>query len=530
MIQEPNINTVSSPVVLQVGGFNSLAGIQAAMTYAVALGASRSNPYLLMVAPGTYTEDISLVAGVHLKANASPARSYATVLAGKVTADFGVVSGTLANYTTSMQGFRIDSQSGSYGIEFKGSYAQEVHFIDCQVYMGSAGKGVKFSNTGTDSGTKSIARLEGFKVWGAATNTNLPFDHSAGRIEWVGNNTVENASSYNSVAMAISGTAQQWSDGSNVSIYGQLTAASSDVVLLPQLGVKTLTASCIVTSMSNLFVVGLANLSAISASSNAAVSGAGIFIHSPSVLTFSNFATKVAATVNGGLGPFYPGYYIPSNTIQLTEGGTGATSASAARTALGVPATGAVTSSGLTMTNGKLAGRSSTGDGAIQEISVGTGLALSGGILSNTVTGGGGGGITYDKTSITTASLANGTYHDEQVTLAYVRGLIDYSRLEKLDGDNSSVSVRIYEGDPAGAGVLKVILVGSSYSGHMWMSETVLEGNQIEFSGNVVNCPISFKITDPWIRIKNEDYSTTASAIKLDMYTREIAEPAQEFL
>lgn len=49
-----------------------------------------------------------------------------------------------------------------------------------------------------------------------------------------------------------------------------------------------------------------------------------------------------------------------------------------------------VTAVNLQMSTGKLLGRSSAGSGGIEEITVGSGLSLSGGTLS--ATGGGGGG------------------------------------------------------------------------------------------------------------------------------------------
>lgn len=47
-----------------------------------------------------------------------------------------------------------------------------------------------------------------------------------------------------------------------------------------------------------------------------------------------------------------------------------------------------VTSLGAQMSTGKLLGRSTAGSGAIEEISVGSGLSLSGGTLSTTGVGG----------------------------------------------------------------------------------------------------------------------------------------------
>lgn len=51
----------------------------------------------------------------------------------------------------------------------------------------------------------------------------------------------------------------------------------------------------------------------------------------------------------------------------------------------------AITGSGFTMGTGKLLGRSTASTGAIEEITVGSGLSLSGGTLS--ATGGPGGGV-----------------------------------------------------------------------------------------------------------------------------------------
>lgn len=58
--------------------------------------------------------------------------------------------------------------------------------------------------------------------------------------------------------------------------------------------------------------------------------------------------------------------------------------AGAQRTALGVAAAGGIVSSGLTMTTARLLGRTTASSGAIEEIAIGSGLSLSGGILSNT--------------------------------------------------------------------------------------------------------------------------------------------------
>lgn len=76
--------------------------------------------------------------------------------------------------------------------------------------------------------------------------------------------------------------------------------------------------------------------------------------------------------------------------IGVAYGGTGSTTAPGARSNLGAAASGAVGSSGITMSSARLLGRSTAGTGAIEEITIGANLTLSGGVLS--ATGGGGGG------------------------------------------------------------------------------------------------------------------------------------------
>ncbi len=73
---------------------------------------------------------------------------------------------------------------------------------------------------------------------------------------------------------------------------------------------------------------------------------------------------------------------ITAGTLPVAAGGTGATDAATARSNLSAAGSGAVTGSGLTVATGRLLGRTTAGTGAIEEISVGSGLTLSGGQLS----------------------------------------------------------------------------------------------------------------------------------------------------
>jgi hypothetical protein len=68
-------------------------------------------------------------------------------------------------------------------------------------------------------------------------------------------------------------------------------------------------------------------------------------------------------------------------TLNVLNGGTGATSPSGARLNLGAAASGSALTSGLTMSTGRIIGRTTAGAGAFEEISIGNGMSLSGGSL-----------------------------------------------------------------------------------------------------------------------------------------------------
>ncbi|MEY4829855.1 MAG: hypothetical protein RLZZ562_1651, partial [Planctomycetota bacterium] len=93
--------------------------IQSAIDQAVADGFSNSNNTSILVRPGTYVGNVTLVGGVHLTASV-PGKSFATRLVGTVTHTSGVVS---------MIGIDVDATSGGDAITITG----EVPFT--QLYL-----------------------------------------------------------------------------------------------------------------------------------------------------------------------------------------------------------------------------------------------------------------------------------------------------------------------------------------------------------------------------------------------------------
>jgi hypothetical protein len=91
-----------------------------------------------------------------------------------------------------------------------------------------------------------------------------------------------------------------------------------------------------------------------------------------------------------------------AGTLAVTNGGTGATDASTALTNLGAAARGAVTNSLITMSTARILGRTTGSTGAIEEITIGSGLTLSSGSLSAS---GGTGTVTSVQLSAGTTGL-----------------------------------------------------------------------------------------------------------------------------
>jgi hypothetical protein len=119
-----------------------------------------------------------------------------------------------------------------------------------------------------------------------------------------------------------------------------------------------------------------------------------------SITGVSGLGTVTSVDVSGGTtGLTFTGGPVTTNgtitaggTLAIANGGTGTTTAGGALTNLGAAASGAITSSGLTMATARLLGRTTASTGAVEEITVGSGLTLSAGTL--TATGGGTGTVT----------------------------------------------------------------------------------------------------------------------------------------
>lgn len=259
-----------------------------------------------------------------------------------------------------------------------------------------------------------------------------------------------------------------------------------------------------------------AEISASPGSTDAVPEGASNLYHTAArvraaVLTGLSTATNAvidaADTVLTALGKLQA--QITANLATLT-GHTGNTSNPHSTTAaqVGAATSGAVTGSGLTMATARLLGRSTASTGAVEEISVGSGLSLSGGTLSASGGGGSPGGsagqVQYGDGSAfqgsplwredaNTVALRNGTTAQ---TFQVFNTHIDASNYERLVATWAS-NVAELRTQAAGTGTLRnlriaapsVFISASSYA-------QIIGGSSQWFVGYVDNNSPGFTLSD----------------------------------
>ena len=133
--------------------------------------------------------------------------------------------------------------------------------------------------------------------------------------------------------------------------------------------------------------------------------------------------------------------------------------AAAQRTTLSAAASGAITGSGLTMATARLLGRSTASTGAVEEITVGTGLSLSSGTLSSTATG--------------TKTLARFTARDNQPPSANFATLDTRNSVSVIEFDAATEESAVFVSSiPEGANLASGLLVRI-----WWAGDTATSGN-----------------------------------------------------
>lgn len=197
-------------------------------------------------------------------------------------------------------------------------------------------------------------------------------------------------------------------------------------------------------------------------------------------------------------------------TLAVANGGTGATSAAAARTNLGAAAAGGVGSSGLTMNTARILGRSSASSGVIEEISIGSGLSLSAGVLTATVGGtgtvtsvnasGGSTGLSFTGGPVTgsgtltlggTLAIANGG--TASTTAAGARASLGAAASGSVvTSDLTMSSARMLGRTGGGTGAIEEIIIGSGLSLSAGVLTSTVTGTVTSVAGSGGSTGLNF--------------------------------------
>ncbi len=162
---------------------------------------------------------------------------------------------------------------------------------------------------------------------------------------------------------------------------------------------------------------------------------------------------------------------------------------SATATALaGKANTGAIGSSGLTMNTARLLGRSTAGTGGPEEITLGANLTLSGGVLSASVTGGGGGTVSSVGLVAPTGFSVSGSpvTTSGNITLAFAAGYSLPTTASQGNWDTAFAERRYWDGGSTGlntaTGRASLELGGAAVLNVGTGAGTVAAGNDSRFT------------------------------------------------
>lgn len=301
-----------------VGTGKNYATIQSAIDAAVLAGGVQ----VVTVYPGTYTENVTLAKDVYV-ISSDPLVPRGHTISGKVTINVGTVGSLVTQCRTGIAGFLISATGTDYALDFTGTYPQEAWVRNCDIWAGtSTGLGLRHNNGATDTGgSTSLLHLESAHVWSSTPNTAVPITHSAGRLEMIGRMEVDN-SAPDAVAIAWSGTAVAYNRSGEIATTGQITNTSSGAVTINNVYVVVDTVNAVVANCAGTFSMGTTFCRAITGCTGYAVTGAGVFVHSPSQFAQYGFVGGfIQSTVNGGFGAdvaAIPSRY-DSATLSLTN-------------------------------------------------------------------------------------------------------------------------------------------------------------------------------------------------------------------
>jgi hypothetical protein len=129
--------------------FDPFSSIEAAITQASTDGHGFSNPAVVLVKPGTYTENVTMLPGINVISLMND-KAYQTELVGTLT--YSCTTGTYGSNLCSWLGIDVKSSSPAIAsLVFSGTAPQRLNVSNCEVDSASANPALEMNNSGTGS-------------------------------------------------------------------------------------------------------------------------------------------------------------------------------------------------------------------------------------------------------------------------------------------------------------------------------------------------------------------------------------------
>lgn len=247
-------------------------------------GHDQTNPCEVIILPGTYVGDISLVSGIHVRGFAG--QSFATLIEGDVTYSAGGPDEQLSLQELNISGHFI----------FSGSNKQQLWMNQVAIQNLSDGDpAIQITNSGVGS---QIIAEDLRSIVSSAVATAYCLDVTSGvALELRGSNMLFRRGSASPDLIAIHGAAGTVQMNNGL-IDGQVSMTSAGSFISGLSTIRTATIPALITSSSGTTLLGD---SAISTTAAPAITGAGVFIHGQ--VSWLTTGAGFDAALNGGGGP-----------------------------------------------------------------------------------------------------------------------------------------------------------------------------------------------------------------------------------
>ena len=244
--------------------------------------------------------------------------------------------------------------------------------------------------------------------------------------------------------VANGGTGATSASGARLNLGAAASGANSDIT-----SITGLTTALSVAQGGTAATTSVGALTNLGAAARGLATSSGLTMNTAYILGRTTASVGSLQEISVGTGLSLSAGSLSVSTVPVANGGTGATVASTARTNLGAAASGLATASGLTTNTARILGRTTAAAGAVEEISIGSGLSMSAGVLSAT---GGSGTVTSVGMTVPSGMSVSGSPVTSTGTLAVtVSNANSFRNLIELEGLVGTSSVFLGAGSGNGS-------------------------------------------------------------------------------